>query len=104
MNEALADISIELISHAGEARSIYMQALEAARSGDLKSAAEKCGEADVEFAAARDIHMSILVKCANEHIDTDLLLVHAQDHLTLAELTKCLAEEIIALRGELAAE
>lgn len=104
MNEALADISIELISHAGEARSIYMQALDAARTGDLNSAAEKCREADAEFAAARDVHMSILMKCANEHIDADLLLIHAQDHLTLAELTKALAEEVISLREELAAK
>ena len=104
MNDALADISIELISHAGEARSIYMQALAAAKDRDFEQADEKCREADQELAAARSFHVDILAKCANEQIGADLLLVHAQDHLTLADLTKCLAEEIIALREELAAK
>lgn len=102
MNEVLADISIELISHAGEARSTYMQALAAAKDRDFKQAEEKCREADQELAAARGLHMDILSKCANEQIGSDILLIHAQDHLTLADLTKCLAEEIIALREELA--
>lgn len=101
MNDLLIDSSMELITHAGEARTKYMQALEAARRrcfDEVDSLLEEAGE---EYRAARLSHMSILSHCAKENIDPDILLVHAQEHLTLAEAAKNLADEIIALRREL---
>ncbi len=96
---------MELIIHAGEARSCAMQALRAARN-------QAWSEADLLLTAATEAARTAH-KIQTELIGADegcgkipvnLIMVHAQDHLMNAMLCRELAEEIIQLRRELATQ
>ncbi len=98
----MTELSMELISYAGEARSQYMAAIKAAKENDFEKADAIMAEAETNFIGARNAHIDSLAKCVRDNFTPDILLIHAQEHLTLAETTKSLAEEVIALRRELA--
>ncbi|KOC89397.1 MULTISPECIES: PTS lactose/cellobiose transporter subunit IIA [Winslowiella] len=95
---------MELIIHAGEARSLSMEALRAARKHDWATADQHLTAAS---AAAREAHkIQTALIGADEgcgKIPVNLILVHAQDHLMNAMLCRELAEEIIVLHREIAA-
>ena len=92
---------MELIIHAGEARSSSMQALQAARKHNWQ-------EADVLLAsarnAAREAHkIQTALIGADEgcgKIPVNLIMVHAQDHLMNAMLCRDLVEELIYLHRQ----
>lgn len=92
---------MELIIHAGEARSCAMQALQAARK-------QAWDEADMLLenarSAAREAHkMQTALIGADEgcgRIPVNLIMVHAQDHLMNAMLCRDLVEELIYLHRQ----
>lgn len=93
---------MELIIHAGEARSSSMQALQAARKQQWQEAETALQEATQ---AAREAHrIQTALIGADEgcgKIPVNLILVHAQDHLMNAMLCRELVEEIIYLHREM---
>ncbi|RWR01862.1 molecular chaperone TorD [[Pantoea] beijingensis] len=95
---------MELIIHAGEARSCAMEALRAARTYDWHTADAMLVSASA--AAKQAHHIQTTLIGADEgcgKIPMNLILVHAQDHLMNAMLCRELAEEIIVLHREIAA-
>jgi len=95
---------MELIIHAGEARSLSMEALRAARKHDWDTADQHLTAASLAAREAHKIQTALIG--ADEgcgKIPVNLILVHAQDHLMNAMLCRELAEEIIALHREIAA-
>ncbi|MEI2264904.1 PTS lactose/cellobiose transporter subunit IIA [Erwinia sp. CGal63] len=92
---------MELIIHAGEARSASMQALQAARKQRWEESEAALQEATQ---AAREAHrIQTALIGADEgcgKIPVSLILVHAQDHLMNAMLCRELVEEIILLHRE----
>jgi PTS system cellobiose-specific IIA component len=100
----LENVVMELIIHAGEARSYSMEALSAARKGDWPLADQHLTEAK---AAAREAHLiQTQLIGADEgagKIPVSLILVHAQDHLMNAMLCRDLVEELIYLHREVSA-
>lgn len=93
---------MELIIHAGEARSCSMQALRAARGYDWQEADAQLTAASVAAKAAHKIQTALIG--ADEgvgKVPVNLILVHAQDHLMNAMLCRELAEEIIGLHRQL---
>lgn len=95
---------MELIIHAGEARSCSMQALRAARSYDWQEADAQLAAAGAAAKAAHKIQTALIG--ADEgvgKVPVNLILVHAQDHLMNALLCRELAEEIILLHREVQA-
>ncbi len=92
---------MELIIHAGEARSSSMQALQAARKHNWQ-------EADTLLASARDAareahKIQTALIGADEgcgKIPVNLIMVHAQDHLMNAMLCRDLVEELIYLHRQ----
>lgn len=94
--------SFTLILHAGNAKSSFMEAINYANKGEFDKAEDKMKEAEVELNEAHQMQTDLLVKMANgEACYTDLLMVHAQDHLNNAILMKDLARQIIYMQKEI---
>ncbi|CAK9884888.1 MAG: PTS system cellobiose-specific EIIA component [Candidatus Erwinia impunctatus] len=93
---------MELLIHAGQARSDAMEAISAAREKEWKKSDALLASADEACRAAHKIQTSLIGQdegCGK--ISVNLILLHAQDHLMTAMLCMDLAREIIALRREL---
>lgn len=97
-HESLEEISFEIIASAGQARSLAFEALQYARSNDFTKARELIEESKNEILVAHKCQTRLLTQEASgNHVDVDVLLVHAQDHLMTAQLARELIEEIINL-------
>ena len=96
MNEADYEAAFQLITHAGNARSSALMAVEAAREFDFAEAAKNMKEAADAMYEAHHIQTALVQQEAGGHpVPLNVILVHAQDHLTMAiEATKN-AEEFI---------
>lgn len=95
---SIEGISFQLILHAGNAKSLLMEAMYKARDGKIKEAREKMNEAKVELNKAHHSQTSLIQsEASGEKYDINILLIHAQDHLMNAMTTKDLVEEIIYL-------
>lgn len=93
---------MELLIHAGQARSDAMEAIRCARDKDWE-ATHRLMQSSEE--ASREAH-KIQTKLIGEDegcgkISVNLILVHAQDHLMTAMLCQDLAQEIILLRQDM---
>ena len=94
-------ISMELIASAGDSRSYAMEAIALAKAGDFdeaRSSLEKAKDAMVE---AHEVQTGLLrgemSGNEKEKAELSLLMVHAQDHLTMALLMRDMAREFIEL-------
>lgn len=100
--EELYNLSFQLILHSGNARSLAMEAIYAAKEKNFSSAFEKLSEADSEFVEAHRFQTQLIqAEAAGEQLDLPIILVHAQDHLMTALTLKDLAKEIVEFRQEM---
>ncbi|MDS0528115.1 PTS lactose/cellobiose transporter subunit IIA [Clostridium sp. SHJSY1] len=91
-----------LIIHSGEARSYSMEAIAAAKEGNLEEAKGLIEKADVELGEAHNAQTSLIqAEAGGEKIEMSLLMVHAQDHFMTSMTLKDLAKEIIEIYGKL---
>lgn len=91
-------IAMTLIAHAGDARTLAFQALQAAKKHDFDEADRLMGESRKEIYLAHDGQTDLLGAEANgDKVEVSILLVHAQDHL----MTSMLAQELIGEMIEL---
>ncbi|MCG8708472.1 PTS lactose/cellobiose transporter subunit IIA [Brenneria sp. 4F2] len=95
---------MELIIHAGEARSCAMEALSAAKKDDWSKADALLADASAAARKAHQIQTALIgADEGSGKIPVNLILVHAQDHLMNAMLCRELVEELIYLHKKLAA-
>ncbi|MGL5435321.1 MAG: PTS lactose/cellobiose transporter subunit IIA [Lachnospiraceae bacterium] len=98
MERTMEQIIMELVVNGGDARSSALEAIRAAREKDFEEATACLKRADEALHRAHEIQTSLIQKEAGgEHIEVQLLMVHAQDHLMNAMTVKDLAVEIIEL-------
>jgi cellobiose PTS system EIIA component len=96
--EELYSLAFQLILHSGTARSLAMEAMQAAKAGNFDEAEAKLEEAESSFVEAHHVQTDLIHKEADgAEYDLPLILVHAQDHLMTAMTLKELAREIIDL-------
>lgn len=97
--DELSEFAMEIIANSGMSRSSSMEAIKLAKSGEFEKAEEKIKEAEKFYFKAHEAQNSLIFKEANgeEKIDVNILMVHAQDHLTMALMTKDNAKEFIDL-------
>lgn len=96
------EIIFQLISYAGDAKSLAFSALEYINDKDYEKAEKAMENSKKELIKAHNIQTELLQKeAAGEHSDLSLLMVHAQDHLMTAMLAKDLIEKIIFLQKEI---
>ena len=87
------ELSFGLIAASGTARSLAFEALKEARNGNFDKADELMRQSQETFVSAHETQTQLLTREAQgNHIQLDVILVHAQDHL----MTSMLAQELIA--------
>lgn len=94
-----------LLVQAGAARSAALSALRLARAGQFAAAEQQLAAARESVHGAHRQQTALIgLDEGSGKLPVTLILVHAQDHLMNAMLCRELAEEIIQLRRELAAQ
>ena len=90
--------SFDMIMHAGNSRAQSMLAIEAAREFDFETAREHLRQAEENLAKAHDAQTQMMGQEASGNpVEVHIILVHSQDHLTMAMMAKDLAEELLAV-------
>lgn len=94
---------MQIIVYAGNARSLAMQSIQAAKKGQQQAAAQAMKEADTHLKEAHHTHAHILSTAADENksVELTLFMVHGEDHLMSAVTTIDLAKEILGVHDEL---
>ncbi|CAG8998240.1 MAG: PTS system N,N'-diacetylchitobiose-specific EIIA component [Candidatus Celerinatantimonas neptuna] len=91
-----------IIINAGQARSLYFEALKQAKKGDLKGAGEKMIEAQGYVSEAHKVQTQLIEEDEGEgKVSMTLIMVHAQDHLMTAMLAGELIRELIDVYRQL---
>ncbi|KRL40302.1 PTS lactose/cellobiose transporter subunit IIA [Liquorilactobacillus nagelii] len=92
-----------LITNAGNAKSLAMEAIHAAHDNDFTEAQAKIDEANKALIEAHNMQTKMLTAEANgQHSQLTLLTVHSQDHLMTAITFIDLAQELIKVYHKLA--
>ncbi|WP_413507538.1 PTS lactose/cellobiose transporter subunit IIA [Serratia proteamaculans] len=89
---------MELLVHAGSARSSLLSALQLARRGEFEAASVRLEEAKAGIGRAHSLQTELIGMdegCGK--VPVSLILVHAQDHLMNAMLIQDLATDMIEL-------
>ena len=86
----------EIILHAGNAKYNASEALAYARNGEYKNAEEQLNNANEEIVQAHQTQTQLLFDFANGNIEEiNILMAHAQDHLSNAQTFLDLTKELI---------
>ena len=95
--------TMRLITNAGNAKSLAMEAIHAAHSNNFETAKDKIDEANKSLIEAHNMQTKMLTEEANgHHAKLTLLTVHSQDHLMTAITFIDLAQELISVYKKLA--
>lgn len=103
MSEDPYGVAFGLIATAGNSKGKAFEAIEAAREHRFDDARQLIAESDDEFKGAHKLQFSLLQQEAkNQPVDVNIILVHAQDHLTMAMVARDLAEELVEVYTQIA--
>ncbi|MGT2756667.1 PTS lactose/cellobiose transporter subunit IIA [Streptococcus ovuberis] len=98
MENEQTQVIMGLIVNGGNARSLAMKAIYAAKKGDFEEAQAYLAECNASLVQAHHAQTELLTKeAAGEKTEVSLLMVHAQDHLMNAITVKDMATEIVDL-------
>lgn len=96
-------VAFQLISHAGNARSMAIEAISAAKDGDCIKADRLMNSAENELVESHKIQTGLLTKEANGNKnEINVILIHSMDHLSMAIDTIDYAKNTIILYRKLA--
>ncbi|MEL4506387.1 PTS lactose/cellobiose transporter subunit IIA [Luteococcus sp. H138] len=97
------EIAFQLILAAGNSKSKAYEAIEAAREERFDEARQFIRDSEAEFRAAHDLQFSLLQDEAKKrHVAVNIILVHAEDHVTMALMARENAEEFINVYSAIA--
>ena len=97
MAENLEQQVVTIIAEAGDSKSYSFEAINAASEGDFDEAQNLLKSARDSLLKAHQAHTDLLVADANGGIELNFLIVHASNHLSIADLSADLAEQFIKL-------
>lgn len=100
LNTKEQELAVMIIANAGDSKSTALEAIEYAREGDLKKADELLKQAKEVLQVGHQAHTDLIVLDANTPVNVSMLLVHASNHLSVAEVTVQFAEIIIGILEE----
>lgn len=96
--ENLERASMQLILHSGNARSCAFEALHAVKDARKNEGLERITTAKKELLCAQKQHAQLLRSFANEEaVPLDLLLVHAEDHISSSQVVVELIDEMMQM-------
>lgn len=102
MKEELQTAAFQIIATVGEAKSLYVEAMYAARESDFETAEAKLEEGSKVYSQAHTFHFDLVQKEANgEDLPFSILFMHAEDQMLTTETVKIMAEEIVHLRKDM---
>ncbi len=96
--EELTMSAFQIIAYVGEARSLYIEAIHAAKEGDFDRAEQLMKKGGDIFLEGHTVH-TVLVQeeAAGDAIAMTLMLAHAEDQLMSAEGFQIVASEMVDL-------
>ncbi|NTV78000.1 MAG: PTS lactose/cellobiose transporter subunit IIA [Clostridiales bacterium] len=98
MGEELELICFEIISSVGAARSSFIEAIQAVKSGNRQEAERLMEDGKEMLKAGHGSHGKLIQKeAAGEKTELSLILVHAEDQMMSAEILEIMAREYIEL-------
>jgi len=96
--EELELTCFQILSTVGTARSLYIEAIQEAKAGNIEKARDLVKEGENVFVEGHKAHAGLIQQEASgEKVDVQLLLLHAEDQLMSAEAFKIIATEFIDL-------
>lgn len=97
----IESVSMSLIAHSGDARSLAFTALKKCKEGDYKECDNLLKAAEKASVEAHHFQTSLLISEAQGNsTPVNVLLIHAQDHLMCSMLAIDLIKEIINLEKD----
>ena len=94
-------ISFQIISAVGTARSLYVEAIQEAKKGNIEAAKQLIEDGVKVFVEGHHAHASFIQQEASgEKLEFSLLLMHAEDQLMTTETLKIVAEEFIEIYND----
>ncbi len=98
MNEDKYEIAFQVIMNAGNSKSSSMMAIEAAREFEFEEAERLLKEADKDMREAHHVQTELIQQeSGGDGVDINIILVHSQDHLSMAITARDQAEEFLNL-------
>ena len=92
----LEEMSLEIITNVGTARSMYVEAVEAAKAGNFEEAHNLVAEGEKIFINGHHAHADLVnTKVWVEDLQYMFLVMHAEDQLMSAETLKIVCDELI---------
>jgi PTS system cellobiose-specific IIA component len=96
--EGLELISFQIISAVGTAKSMYIEAIQEAKKGNIEEANKLVEEGSEMYAQGHHAHAKLIqLEAQGEKTEINLLLLHAEDQMMSAETVKIMAQEFIEL-------
>ena len=94
----MAMIAMEIVAYAGDARTKYLQAMDAISEKNFDKANALIKEGDDLILSAHNQQTELITKeAAGEAIEIGFLTVHAQDHLMTAMLLSDMCKRVIRM-------
>lgn len=94
----LEEMSLEIITNVGTARSMYVEAVEAAKAGNFEEAHNLVAEGEKIFINGHHAHTDLVnAKVGVEDLQCMFLVMHAEDQLMSAETLKIVCDQLIDL-------
>ncbi|QEH61546.1 PTS system cellobiose-specific IIA component [Spiroplasma chinense] len=92
------DISMQIITHSGTAKTNAVMAIRSAKEFNFSKAEELIESAETEMNKAHNAHMDIVVhEAQGNDLEYKLLFVHAEDQLLNTQTIILLAKEMIEM-------
>jgi cellobiose-specific phosphotransferase system component IIA len=99
--DEVQEIAFQIIAYAGDAFTYFNQAIDSAEQGDMEKVKKQFQKGTDELKRAHDAQTSLLTYEANgQEISFSIIMVHAQDHLTMAIFAQRMAKHFIKLWKE----
>ena len=96
--EKMMECAMQIIAYAGSVFDYFNRAIEAAEEGQLEEARQYLADGKNELRHAHDAQTDLLAaEARGEDLPFSILMVHAQDHLTMAIFSERMAGHFLKL-------
>ncbi|MCL2197634.1 MAG: PTS lactose/cellobiose transporter subunit IIA [Defluviitaleaceae bacterium] len=97
MHSNLEETVVTMIANAGDSRSSSIEAIEYAKGGDFLKARDSLDHSEEALQKAHKAHTQLLAQEAKEGLELSFLIVHATNHVSIADVSKHFATELVFL-------
>ena len=98
MDEKKYADAMQIILHAGSAKSSALMAVDSAADGDFEAAETQLEMARSEMHEAHDAQLALIQgEASGDTVELSLILIHAQDHLSMAIIASDMAERMVGM-------